>query len=61
MIFCCFRRTCAEYFPCLDDPAVFHGMPVGLQLVGKTLEEEAVLAMTGIVVEALRSGRKARL
>ncbi|EPT04504.1 hypothetical protein FOMPIDRAFT_1113035 [Fomitopsis schrenkii] len=43
------------------DPAVFHGMPVGLQLVGKTLEEEAVLAMTGIVVEALRSGRKARL
>ena len=45
----------------IDDPEIFHGMPVGLQLVGKTLEEEAVLAMTGIVVEALRSGRKARL
>ena len=46
---------------CVDDPKIFHGMPVGLQLVGKTLEEEAILAMTGIVVEALHRVRKARL
>ena len=30
-------------------------MPVGLQLVGQTLEEEAVIAMAEIVVAALRS------
>lgn len=54
-------RIYAESVLCVDDPEIFHGMPVGLQLVGKTLEEEAVLAMTGIVVEALRSGKKARL
>ncbi|KAH9839323.1 general amidase [Rhodofomes roseus] len=43
------------------DPKVFNGMPVGLQLVGRPLEEEAVLAMTEVVVEALKNAGKARL
>ena len=36
-----------------DDPALFHGLPVGLQLVGRTLEEEGVIAMTELVVAAI--------
>ena len=36
-----------------DDPELFHGLPVGLQLIGRTLEEEGVIAMTEVVVEAL--------
>ncbi|KZT66402.1 amidase [Daedalea quercina L-15889] len=43
------------------DPEAINGMPVGLQLVGRSLEEEAVLAMTQIVVDALRKGVHARL
>ena len=38
-----------------DDPDAFAHMPVGLQLIGQTLEEEAVIAMAEIVVAALRS------
>lgn len=56
MVSSCFRCLYIQHVLCLDDPKVFHGAPVGLQLVGKTLEEEAVLAMTEIVVEALRGG-----
>jgi len=33
---------------------LFSGCPVGLQLIGRTLEEEAVLRMTYIVDEALK-------
>ncbi|KAF8812123.1 amidase [Phlegmacium glaucopus] len=36
---------------------LFSGCPVGLQLIGKTLEEEAVLRMTYIVDEALKKQR----
>ena len=36
-----------------DNPDMYTGLPVGLQLVGQTQEEEAVIAMTEIVVEAL--------
>ncbi|KAL4244286.1 amidase family protein [Abortiporus biennis] len=35
------------------DPELFHGLPVGLQLIGRTQEEEAVIAMTEIVDKAL--------
>ena len=42
-------------FLCVDDPELFHGLPVGLQLIGRTLEEEGVIAMTEVVVEALRA------
>jgi amidase len=37
-----------------DNTDLFSGCPVGLQLIGKTLEEEAVLRMTYIVDEALK-------
>ena len=36
-----------------DNPKLFHGLPVGLQLIGGTQEEEAVIAMTEIVDAAL--------
>ncbi|KAH9951542.1 general amidase [Amylocystis lapponica] len=37
------------------DPETFRNAPVGLQLVGRSLEEEAVIAMTEIVDAALKS------
>ncbi|KAI0717519.1 general amidase [Cerioporus squamosus] len=40
------------------DPELFHGLPVGLQLIGRTLEEEGVIAMTEVVVEALRASKQ---
>lgn len=39
----------------LDDPEVFKGAPVGLQVVGRPQEEEAVIALTEIVAAALKS------
>ncbi|KAI0322719.1 general amidase [Amylostereum chailletii] len=39
----------------LYDPEVFKNAPVALQLVGRTLEEEGVIAMTEIVDAALRA------
>ncbi|KAH9939021.1 general amidase [Epithele typhae] len=44
----------------LYDPELFAGLPVGLQLVGRTLEEEGVLAMARVVVDALEARRNAR-
>lgn len=38
-----------------DDPDLFHGLPVGLQLIGRTQEEEAVIAMTEVVDRALKA------
>ncbi|KAI0761173.1 general amidase [Trametes elegans] len=38
----------------LYDPELWHGMPVGLQLIGRTLEEEGVIAMTEVVDSALK-------
>ncbi|KAH8111432.1 amidase signature domain-containing protein [Phellopilus nigrolimitatus] len=35
-------------------PELFENAPVGLQLIGRTQEEEAVIAMTEVVDEALR-------
>lgn len=29
----------------IDDPETFHGMPVGLQIMGRRLEEEKMLAI----------------
>jgi amidase len=37
----------------IDDAAAVHGMPVSLQLTGRRLQEEKVLAMTQRVLEAL--------
>ncbi|KZT10734.1 general amidase [Laetiporus sulphureus 93-53] len=43
------------------NPATFENAPVGLQLVGKMHEEEAVLAMVEIVEAALKAGGKPKL
>ncbi|KAG9314391.1 hypothetical protein JVU11DRAFT_5188 [Chiua virens] len=37
------------------DPEVFQDLPICLQLVGRTLEEEVVIAMTEIVDAALKA------
>lgn len=37
------------------DPEFYHGTPVTLQLVGRRLEDEKVLEMTGIVADALKA------
>ncbi len=42
-----------------DDPEVFKGAPISLQLVGGTHEEEAVIAMTEIVDKALKDFKAA--
>ena len=39
-----------------DDPAKFVNAPISIQLVGRTLEEEAVIAMAEIVDAALKAG-----
>ena len=38
----------------LDNPANFANAPISVQLVGRTCEEEAVIAMGEIVVAALK-------
>lgn len=37
----------------VDDADLYNGAPVGLQLVGRRLQEEKVLALTDVVVAAL--------
>ncbi|KAG6888339.1 hypothetical protein C0995_009086 [Termitomyces sp. Mi166 len=37
---------------------IFSGCPVGLQLIGRTQEEEAVIAMTEVVDDALKAARQ---
>lgn len=39
---------------CTDDPKVFANAPISIQVVGRTLEEEAVLAMTELVDAAVK-------
>ena len=36
-----------------DDPAIFKGSPIALQLVGRTLEDEAIIGMAEIVDAAI--------
>ncbi|KAL7269698.1 hypothetical protein RUND412_007621 [Rhizina undulata] len=36
------------------DPELYHGMPVGVQIMGRRLEEEKVLAIAGVVEHALK-------
>ena len=42
----------------IDNPSLFKYAPVGLQLMGKPQEEEAVIAMTEIVDDALKCFRQ---
>ncbi|OSX66101.1 hypothetical protein POSPLADRAFT_1131808 [Postia placenta MAD-698-R-SB12] len=51
----------AKTFLCADDPDTFLGAPVGLQIVGRTLEEEAVLRMMEIVDGVLKNATGSRL
>lgn len=47
-------RLCLEELTTpTDAPELFPGIPVGLQLIGKSQEEEAVIAMTEVVDAAL--------
>lgn len=41
----------------LWDPVKMHGLPIGLQLVGRRFEEEALLGMGEVVVHALRQSK----
>ena len=42
----------------IDSPEAVGGMPVSLQLVGRRLEEEKVVAMTRRVLESLGRGKE---
>ncbi len=44
----------------IDRPELFKDAPVGLQIMGRPQEEEAVIAMTQIVDEALKGYRSSR-
>lgn len=46
-----FSHSRLTAFP--DEPSKFWNAPVGLQLVGRTLEEEAVIGMTEKIIAAL--------
>ena len=58
---CAARSIKKIIIPCTpDDPELFDGLPVGLQLIGRTLEEEGVIAMTEVVVAALEASGSQR-
>jgi amidase len=38
-----------------DEPEAFRDAPIALQLVGQSYDDEAVIAMTGIVTAALKA------
>ena len=38
-----------------DDPEIYHGGPVGVQIVGRKFEEEKVLALGKIIYAAVQS------
>ncbi|KAK3900023.1 Acetamidase [Staphylotrichum tortipilum] len=39
------------------DPDIYHGAPVGVQLVARKFEEEKILAIAGVAMEALKAFR----
>ena len=49
-----FCLTCFSGSP-TDDPEVSKGCPVGLQVVGQSQEEEAIIAIAEIVDRALKA------
>jgi Asp-tRNA(Asn)/Glu-tRNA(Gln) amidotransferase A subunit family amidase len=51
----CISQLCTDIPSITDDPAIFKNAPVCVQVVGRTLEEEAVIGMAEIVDAALRS------
>ena len=43
-----------------DNPATYENAPISIQVIGRNMEEEAVISMSEIVDEALR-GPKSKL
>jgi amidase len=43
--------------PLIDDPMTYEKAPISIQVVARTLEEEALIAMSEIVDKALREQR----
>ena len=41
-----------------DDPQAFDNAPVGLQVMGRSQEEEAIIAMAEIIDNALKTKRQ---
>lgn len=39
----------------VDDPKVFDGAPIGLQIVGKHLRDEEMLAAARVIEESIRT------
>lgn len=39
---------------CADNPSAVHGQPVSLQLVGRRLDEEKVVMMGEVILDALK-------
>jgi Asp-tRNA(Asn)/Glu-tRNA(Gln) amidotransferase A subunit family amidase len=44
---------CLLIVPFSDDPDVFDGAPANVMIVGRSLEEEKVLALAQVLVDAL--------
>ena len=44
-------------WPCSDDPEIYDGAPVGVQLVARKYEEEKVWAIAKVVDAALKAAR----
>ena len=54
MIFRPFVILLDELTWCVDDPSTFANAPISVQVVGRTLEEEAVIGMSEIVDVAVK-------
>ena len=44
-----------------DDPVTFENAPISVQIVARTLEEEALIGMSEIVDKALKALEEAKL
>ncbi|KAE8412438.1 amidase signature domain-containing protein [Aspergillus pseudocaelatus] len=55
------QHDCTCIIHTYDNASAVDGMPVSLQLVARRLEEEKVLMMTGVVLQAVSTGWKSKL
>ena len=44
--------------PQTDDPEIYHGAPASIQILGRRLEEEKLLSVAQIVVDALEDYKR---
>lgn len=53
---------CADKYVWVDDPEIYHGQPVNVQIIGRRFQEEKVLAITeyvdGLIKEQGATGCK---